>query len=874
MNSLIYHFNLHVTPNISPPPVLNLGQYDNSRTFVAHLKTERGEPYILTEGIIVQIVGKNKFGPFSVSATYNNDIVTFTPSGKSTLEAGRIYVTMQLEQGDSFLTPLSMVFNIQKAGRDINSDSSEGESEEGSIITNPLMITKNGTYTAPSGKAYTPIIVNIANSYTASDEGKVVSNGALVVQTAHAEVTENGTIDTTLNNSVTVNVSQGSEEIVRASWHQCPEAVRNYLAYVAEHPYSTSDWSVSYIANYAPTTPNESKNTKPIGYTIDGVSFIDNEPLAAIPFATENKAGTITALDHLRWYNTYTHNARDLGGWACDGGIVRYGQLVRGGLPLAAYAAQDKALMVNKVGIRSELQLYGGSDDQYHYDEESLWGIDWYGTNGFIWYTLGRTELWKYNLGVIFDSVLHSKPVYFHCGAGKDRTGTIAVMLLALLGVSQSDIDQDYELTTFATGSGNGITIRTGTDYKNYINSIHSYPLASGLADTLQNHAASFVLSLGFSVDTINNFRAACIDGTPSIIEPTLKIYTITKSGNHVTYDNDTTSITEKQAYSVRTMADIGYAISNVSVTMGGTDITNQVFNGTPVARRVSVTNNLSHCSSSNSANAVEEGTTYTTTITASAGYTLNGATISVTMGGTNITSSAYNNGIISIQSVTDNISITITAVTEDVPSTSYSVSNALTNCSTSNGSASISDGSPYSATITPDSGYTLDGATVSITMGGTNITATAYSNGAISIASVTGNVVITIAAVEEQIEIINLANPQSSEWKNGYRIRGTAEIVAQNDSQVTNLIPVSVGDTIRVKNAGELKTYIAATFSDASATQGTQLGVTRTYDSATGVVTMAVNTAADPYARFSFLTADVVGTVNDIIITRNQLIT
>lgn len=507
------------------------------------------------------------------------------------------------------------------------------------------------------------------------------------------------------------------------SWHQCPEAVLEYLAYVAEHPYSTNDWTASYIAIYAPASPLVS-NTKPVGYTIDGVTFADNEPGVATPFATQNKAGTLTALDHLRWYNTYTANARDLGGWACDGGTVKYGMLVRGGLPNKTHYAEDKALMVDKIGIRSELQLYGGSDDQYNYDEESLWGIDWYGTDGYIWYTLGRRDLWQYNLGVIFDSVLHSKPVYFHCGAGKDRTGTIAVMLLALLGVSQSDIDQDFELTTFATGSGSGITSRTGTDYKNFINSIHAYPLANGLSDTLQNHAASFVISLGFSVDTVNNFRAACIDGTPSIITPTAPSYTVT---------------------------------------------------------------------------------------------------------------------------------------------------NNLTNCITNNNQSSLIEGSSYSAEITANNGYTLDGATVQITMGGTDITASAYNNGAISIPAVTGNVVITISAAEEQIEIINLANPNSSEWKSGYRINSSAQIVAMGNSQVTNLIPVAVGDIIRIKNAGQMNTYISATFADANATQGTKMDVTQNYDSTTGIKTFTVNGAEHSYARFAFLTADVVGTVDDIIITRNQ---
>ena len=79
----------------------------------------------------------------------------------------------------------------------------------GEISTQSINISANGTYRAPTGKAYTPVNVNVPNTYAASDEGKVVSNGALVSQTAHEEVTQNGTIDTTLNNSVVVNVPQG-----------------------------------------------------------------------------------------------------------------------------------------------------------------------------------------------------------------------------------------------------------------------------------------------------------------------------------------------------------------------------------------------------------------------------------------------------------------------------------------------------------------------------------------------------------------------------------------------------------------------------------------------------------------------------------------
>ena len=78
----------------------------------------------------------------------------------------------------------------------------------GDITVESLSVTANGTYSAPSGKAYSPVVANVPNSYTASDEGKVVSNGALVAQTSQT-IDTNGTYDTTLKNSVTVNVSGG-----------------------------------------------------------------------------------------------------------------------------------------------------------------------------------------------------------------------------------------------------------------------------------------------------------------------------------------------------------------------------------------------------------------------------------------------------------------------------------------------------------------------------------------------------------------------------------------------------------------------------------------------------------------------------------------
>ena len=117
-------------------------------------------------------------------------------------------------------------------------------------------------------------------------------------------------------------------------------------------------------------------------------------------------------------------------------------------------------------------------------------------------------------------------------------------------------------------------------------------------------------------------------------------------------------------------------------------------------------------------------------------------------MGGTDITSSAYTSGTgaISIASVSGNIAITATA-SANSQGTTYTITNSLTNCTNSNAATSIASGSSYSGTISASSGYTL--SSVAVTMGGTDITSTAYTSGtgAISIASVSGNLVITASA-------------------------------------------------------------------------------------------------------------------------------
>lgn len=78
---------------------------------------------------------------------------------------------------------------------------------------------------------------------------------------------------------------------------------------------------------------------------------------------------------------------------------------------------------------------------------------------------------------------------------------------------------------------------------------------------------------------------------------------------------------------------------------------------------------------------------------------------------------------------------------------TRYTITNNLTNVSTSNSANSIAEGSSYEAKLSVSTGYNI--GNVNITMGGVDITSTCYNNKTITISSVTGNIVITAEAVE-----------------------------------------------------------------------------------------------------------------------------
>lgn len=79
------------------------------------------------------------------------------------------------------------------------------------LVSGAKSITSNGNNQDVTN--YATVNVSVPNSYSAGDEGKVVSSGALVSQNS-ASYTENGTYDTTLIDSVTIAVEGGGSSVL------------------------------------------------------------------------------------------------------------------------------------------------------------------------------------------------------------------------------------------------------------------------------------------------------------------------------------------------------------------------------------------------------------------------------------------------------------------------------------------------------------------------------------------------------------------------------------------------------------------------------------------------------------------------------------
>lgn len=278
-------------------------------------------------------------------------------------------------------------------------------------------------------------------------------------------------------------------------------------------------------------------------------------------------------------YAEGTSNIRDLGGWNADGSFVNYGKIYRGN-QLNGYGnwgnnkLTENGLKTFKddLKIKTEIDLRTQDKDDanqtvnfvdaslpyYKYTigqytdilEPSVWNALPHDGNTPVdsmenkndarrlAYATGNAvrneNAMRRSLKGIFEVLADERnyPVYIHCNAGADRTGTVAFLINGLLGVSEADLIRDYELTSFSSVSGlryrseikNGDFTEIGVmknDYDNFVafgalmNAIKNNYGAEGgtLSYAIENFLTDYV---GVSHEDIESLKRIMIsDYTP-----------------------------------------------------------------------------------------------------------------------------------------------------------------------------------------------------------------------------------------------------------------------------------------------------------------------------------------------------------------------
>lgn len=262
------------------------------------------------------------------------------------------------------------------------------------------------------------------------------------------------------------------------------------------------DWSREYSIS-AGVSKQELLNLVPNSTYYYTVTGSDGTSVAKGTFKT---TGSI----HQVYFSDRVRNCRDLGGWKTkDGKTVAYRKLYRGGAVRIDDAGKAEW---RAAGIKAELDLREKGSAS-----KSPVGSD----IAFICpgFPRGYEEMMTdYASGVkdcfvfIADCLRKDKPVFIHCSAGRDRTGTIAMLTLGLLGVSEGDLGKDYELTYFSPAdwsmSGSG-----SSQYYDHTRNVSTFRGAceyvwSFKGKTFAENVEKYLLNIGVSQKDLDDIKS------------------------------------------------------------------------------------------------------------------------------------------------------------------------------------------------------------------------------------------------------------------------------------------------------------------------------------------------------------------------------
>ena len=196
-------------------------------------------------------------------------------------------------------------------------------------------------------------------------------------------------------------------------------------------------------------------------------------------------------------------NVRDAGGWKTeDGRRVKQGLLYRGSEMNTHNFITEAGIdtMVKELGIRTDLDLRGEAVGVH---TESPLGVE-YCLLPFAAYDDFAAN--PINLKEVFEILADESkyPLYYHCWGGADRTGTLAFMLGAILGVPEEDLYLDYEFTSISIWRG--IRCRSGEGMQGLVQGIAPY------GKTIKEQAENFLRAHGVTDEMMDRIRAVLLE--------------------------------------------------------------------------------------------------------------------------------------------------------------------------------------------------------------------------------------------------------------------------------------------------------------------------------------------------------------------------
>lgn len=198
-------------------------------------------------------------------------------------------------------------------------------------------------------------------------------------------------------------------------------------------------------------------------------------------------------------------NLRDIGGYqTLDGKTVKQGLLIRGceldGIKNEDYflADEDVVAVQEIFGFVYDLDLRSPEITQGDY--QSRLGVDHKFYDAPTYAQIFRPE-YQDSLREIFADLAdpNKYPMYLHCTWGRDRTGTVVLLLQGLLNVSEEDLMHEYRLTGYVTPA-----VATNNKMDTVFMQLGSYE-----GDTLQERIVAYLTTtVGVTQEEIKSIQS------------------------------------------------------------------------------------------------------------------------------------------------------------------------------------------------------------------------------------------------------------------------------------------------------------------------------------------------------------------------------